>query len=332
MRLFGSNPKHSKSPSTLSSTTQPLSLSEDVLLESKLSHTYHRDPSSHLSAEENTLTALSSSGSINVNKNEERIQRLLGKNQNECTSKERRLIRRYKIRSINVEVTNLRSDHMKVVDIFSDINNKINKQEDSILFHESDTQDVEQLKTLDKGHNKPKEQTLIKGNRKDFMGDVLMQEDYLKTEDSNLKNNPDNIIFDKKFVEDNMNKKIDKQISDKINKNPNLQPNTCIENSVRNTQGHTSVTKLKFNKMKKKKNVSHLPLLEQKRRLEQRKLQLLAKEKREYKTAEHSHPLNSERRRANRRKPSLKQKIIHKLSCKKKYSKELKMYRKVNIS
>merc|ERR1711981_131785 len=98
-------------------------------------------------------------------------------------------------------------------------------------------------------------------------------------------------------------KKNDKQTSHK----PNQSPYKLIENSVQNTQRYTPVNNLKFNRIKKKKDLSVLPLLEQNRRLEQRKLQVLAKKKRQYNTTEHLHPLNSERRRANRRKPSLKQ-------------------------
>ncbi|GMH47598.1 hypothetical protein TrLO_g8202 [Triparma laevis f. longispina] len=56
---------------------------------------------------------------------------------------------------------------------------------------------------------------------------------------------------------------------------------------------------------KKVKDLSHLPPDERKRREDQRKKQAEAKERREGgEKGEHAHPLNSERRRANKRKPS----------------------------
>uniref|UniRef100_A0A7S2NYN5 Uncharacterized protein n=1 Tax=Leptocylindrus danicus TaxID=163516 RepID=A0A7S2NYN5_9STRA len=62
----------------------------------------------------------------------------------------------------------------------------------------------------------------------------------------------------------------------------------------------------KSKKTKKMKDLSHLPAEERERREHQRQMQRLAAERRasgEGNNSKHSHPLNSERRRANRRKP-----------------------------
>lgn len=322
MRLFSSNSKISNLPPTFISTTQPLPLSEDVLLKSKSHHNNYNSP---LSVRDNLLATSASSKSIDAINSEKRIQRLLEKNQNECTSKERRILRRYKSRLASVKITNLISDQMKPVNVLGNIDNKMNnKCDNNISLNGSDIEDVKQHKKLIESYNKHKEQTLIGRDRKSFLREFLMLEEYSADVESYLKKNSDTIMCDNMFVEDNNNKKNNNQTSQE----PNQSPYKLIENSVQITKGYTQVNNFKFNRMKKKKDLSVLPLLEQNRRLEQRKLQILAKKKRQNNTMEHLHPLNSERRRANRRKPSLKQKIIHRLSGKKKHNKGLQIYKR----
>jgi hypothetical protein len=247
MRLFGSNSKPSN-----------------------LSHTFHRNHSSPLSVRENKFTASASARSIDAKKNEERIQKLLEKDQNECTSKEKRLIRRYKSRLSSDEGIHLRSDQIKAVDIVSDINNNLNnKQEDSIFFHNTDTKNMKQNRTLVKENNKSNEQTLIEKNRKGSPSEYLLNKKYTTNNEKVFQVSSHNIIFD--------DKKTDEHNIYKIKKYTNYKQINNREKSVRNKKKQKIVTNLKFKKIKKNYDLSNLPLLERKCRLENRKLQFLLK-------------------------------------------------------
>lgn len=144
--------------------------------------------------------------------------------------------------------------------------------------------------------------------KKNFMHERFFKNDEIHSKKSST------YLFDEKSSENNDNLtsykyryncgdvtyKIDRRIS-KIE-----------ENHPKDKLRFISFSKIFATEKKRKKALSHLPIREQKRRLEQRKFQLISKEKRSSKRNEYLHPMNSERRRANKRKPSLRQKILQK--------------------
>jgi hypothetical protein len=220
--------------------------------------------------------------------NGEEMEKLLHMEYDKLNSKQRRLVRRYKERSgEDCE------DPNAAVDDGSEKAKTSNKDEsnDDSKEKESDTNK----------HGKPDELN-------DMEKELLAKLDFLNSKDRRKflrqlrTDNPNNVDIDK--LEEEAKRIAERNIQE--SKDSEKQPPTPKNEQQKDpSTAPSTATKKKRNV----KDLSHLPPDEIARRNKQRQLQIEAAERRargEDLSHGHKHPLNSERRRANRRKPARK--------------------------
>jgi hypothetical protein len=252
--------------------------------------------------------------------NGDEMETLLKMDFEKLNSKQRRLVRRYKERSgEDVAEENVAAAAAAASGGGNDANNDAddNKKEDN---SKQSTKDKDSSKAPELGADEPKDikekelLTKLSGLNSKDRRKFLRQ---LKSE------NPHNFDIDK--LEEEAKRIAERNILD--SKEEKVTPKKSQPKQPAPTPTPTSTA----SKKKKAKDLSHLPPEEIARREKQRQLQIEAAERRargEDTNNGHKHPLNSERRRANRRKPARKSQVANKGGAKREFNSVGYMMRK----
>ena len=238
--------------------------------------------------------------------NGEEMETLLKMDYEQLNSKQRRLVRRYKERSgddVAAADAEKTVDADNSADVGSELVEKENKEANNVGTNETMQKTVE-IKPSQSDKTEPDKSTAMNTDEKELLAKLeglnsKQRRQFLRQ----LRNdNPNNIDIEK--LEEEAKRIAERNIQD--SKDTERQSQTPKKEEPKQVDSKPSSS----NKKKKKpKDLSHLTPEEIARREKQRQMQIEAAERRargEDLNHGHRHPLNSERRRANRRKPARK--------------------------